>query len=422
MDLSGTGRAVSTATESNSDDLGQVMAVIVRLRELRDQGLDNEEIARRVAVDHPRTPGGGAWSATTVEHVLRVADSSENEHRRRWRDGTAHPSEPERNFALPVETGDDGRPLVDAAGPVPISTVRRASAAALILVLIAGVIIYQVLSRSSDETTTEVDGSDRTVSDEERTSASQALLSEADGAEPAPSDQSVDSIVERGDEALPVDGLDQPADRPPLVVDIDDLPPGDPADRLSVRIEAGDGEAAENGLLPASATIRTDGKLHIEGAFRTRADADSFVEQASRVFGADALVESYTVNPAAPRAEVSDVALDKPVLFESGSAEIHPEYIPFLEACAGVLEANSHIIMSVSAYTDSIGDDDVNLELSRRRAQAIVGFYRDLAIDDVQLAASGLGEAEPVADNSTPKGRERNRRAMLQLLNIMDER
>ncbi len=192
------------------------------------------------------------------------------------------------------------------------------------------------------------------------------------------------------------------------------------ADQLVVRIEPSAPET-DDGVAPASATIRTDGKLYIEGAFRSESEARSFLDAAAEVFGTEALVSDYTIDPTAPDPTVSDVILEKPVLFESGSAVIDPEYIPFLEACGDVLKLNPHIVMSVSAFTDASGDSEFNLELSQQRADAVINFYRTLDIGDDQLISTGFGESDFVADNETEEGRQRNRRAILELLNIMKD-
>ncbi|MDH3293483.1 MAG: OmpA family protein [Acidimicrobiia bacterium] len=189
-------------------------------------------------------------------------------------------------------------------------------------------------------------------------------------------------------------------------------------DRLVIRIEPLE-PATDGGLAPATATIRTDGKLHIEGAFRSEAEAQRFAGEAAKVFGQDAIVASYSINPAAPSPDASDVTLEKPVLFETGSATIDPEYIPFLEACGDVLKLNPNIVMSITAITDSTGDAQLNLELSQKRADAILAFYRSIDVSQEQLLATGLGESTAIADNSTAEGRQQNRRAMLELLNVI---
>jgi outer membrane protein OmpA-like peptidoglycan-associated protein len=200
----------------------------------------------------------------------------------------------------------------------------------------------------------------------------------------------------------------------------EDLPTGEDADRMSIQIETQSSEnsAGEGG---ATATVREDGRLYFEGAFRSQDEADRFITRAAEVFGAEAIVESYSIDPAAPRPAAADVALDKPVLFESGSAEIHPDYIPFLEACGNVLKLNPQITMSIYAFTDSTGSQDFNLRLSQERAQAIVDFYQSMDVDDRQLVGTGFGEDAQFGDNLSEEGRSENRRAMLQLLNVMSD-
>ncbi len=205
--------------------------------------------------------------------------------------------------------------------------------------------------------------------------------------------------------------------------DAADLPQGEDEDQMSIRIEtpSTDASADSGGIGGATATIRSDGRLYFEGAFRSTEEADRHVARAAEVFGADAIVEDYVIDPQAAVPAAGDVALDKPVLFERGSAEIHPDYIPFLEACGDVLKLNPQITMSISGFTDSTGSEQFNLELSQLRAQAIVDFYRDLDVDDGQLIGAGFGEQADFGDNDTESGRTENRRAMLQLLNVMAE-
>ncbi len=203
-----------------------------------------------------------------------------------------------------------------------------------------------------------------------------------------------------------------------LFPDPADLPQGEDADRMSIVIETDDENGADGG---ATATVRADGLLYFEGAFRSEDEADQYVSRAADVFGAENLVLNYSINPDAPAPSAANVALEKPVLFETDSAVIHPDYIPFLEACEGVLKANPDIKMSVAAFTDSVGDEDYNLSLSQRRAQAIIDFYRSRDIAADRLIGTGFGEGIPIADNQTVEGRSQNRRAMLELLDVMSD-
>jgi OOP family OmpA-OmpF porin len=67
----------------------------------------------------------------------------------------------------------------------------------------------------------------------------------------------------------------------------------------------------------------------------------------------------------------------------------------------------------VGGYTDSTGDDAYNLELSQRRAQSALDYLTSLRVATGQMTAVGYGEANPIADNSTPGGQALNRRAVI---------
>ena len=192
------------------------------------------------------------------------------------------------------------------------------------------------------------------------------------------------------------------------------IPEGREEDVLRVIIPTEDaGEHA-----PPQATLR-DGKLVLEGTFRTSAEADRFVAQAADFVGTDNVVSDYTIDPAAPGIDEIGIALDKPVLFESGSAEIEPEYYEFLALCGDVMKLNPQITMVAEGFTDSVGSSEANLELSQRRAQAIVEFYRDYGIDESRFVTAGGGEDSPVGDNDTDEGRSQNRRTVLELLGVL---
>jgi outer membrane protein OmpA-like peptidoglycan-associated protein len=67
----------------------------------------------------------------------------------------------------------------------------------------------------------------------------------------------------------------------------------------------------------------------------------------------------------------------------------------------------------IGGYTDSTGDDAYNLDLSKRRAQSALDYLTSLGIAPGRLTAMGYGEANPIADNSTPEGQALNRRAVI---------
>lgn len=102
------------------------------------------------------------------------------------------------------------------------------------------------------------------------------------------------------------------------------------------------------------------------------------------------------------------------VLFEPGAAVLHPDALPFLQALAEVLiEFERHV--EVVGHTDNVPISTAafptNWELSAARAVIVVRILTDLyQVDPATISAKAAGEYQPVAENATKEGREKNRR------------
>jgi outer membrane protein OmpA-like peptidoglycan-associated protein len=70
---------------------------------------------------------------------------------------------------------------------------------------------------------------------------------------------------------------------------------------------------------------------------------------------------------------------------------------------------------SVTGHTDNVGDPVSNQTLSQLRANAVVAYLRTRGVSSDKLIAKGMGDKEPVADNSTASGRTANRRMEIKL-------
>jgi OmpA-OmpF porin, OOP family len=102
------------------------------------------------------------------------------------------------------------------------------------------------------------------------------------------------------------------------------------------------------------------------------------------------------------------------ILFDTDSDVIKPESAPVIKQIAQVLEKNPGLKLLIEGHTDSVGDAAHNLDLSKRRAEAVksvlVGQFN---IDGLRLSTAGLGSTKPVDSNDTPQGRAQNRRVEL---------
>ena len=99
------------------------------------------------------------------------------------------------------------------------------------------------------------------------------------------------------------------------------------------------------------------------------------------------------------------------IYFNTDKAEIKPESYAIIKSVADYLKENPEVKIQIIGHTDAQGEDDYNLQLSERRARAVIrALVHQFEIDENRMSAIGKGETEPVDDNATEKGRANNRR------------
>ena len=115
-------------------------------------------------------------------------------------------------------------------------------------------------------------------------------------------------------------------------------------------------------------------------------------------------------------ARIQAVQEDRKIVFEPGSVEITEEAGEILDAIAELLPACTHVRMEIGGHTDSQGREEMNLNLSQSRADAVLNGLLARGVLVSNLTAQGYGESQPIASNETEEGRERNRRIEFRLL------
>lgn len=96
--------------------------------------------------------------------------------------------------------------------------------------------------------------------------------------------------------------------------------------------------------------------------------------------------------------------------FAKGSAEPAAPLKTMLDRVTVALEDPPVTALTIIGHTDSIGSETNNLQLSIRRAEAVMEYLRQRGIALTRMNADGHGEAEPIADNKDEAGRTLNRR------------
>lgn len=103
------------------------------------------------------------------------------------------------------------------------------------------------------------------------------------------------------------------------------------------------------------------------------------------------------------------VTLD--VKFDFDKTAIKPQFHNELKEIASFLQQYSEVSITLEGHTDSIGTREYNLDLSERRAASVKEYIvQKFGISPDRIETQGYGEAEPIADNDTASGRQKNRR------------
>jgi OOP family OmpA-OmpF porin len=113
---------------------------------------------------------------------------------------------------------------------------------------------------------------------------------------------------------------------------------------------------------------------------------------------------------------VQDLNALPPVYFDTNQASVRPESLSVLRDVADRLAERPNVRVRVIGHTDSRNSAAYNLDLSQRRAEAVVSFLIDQGISPRRLVAVGRGESEPIASNNTEQGRAENRRVAYEVI------
>jgi outer membrane protein OmpA-like peptidoglycan-associated protein len=153
------------------------------------------------------------------------------------------------------------------------------------------------------------------------------------------------------------------------------------------------------------------GKLYLTGTLPDIETADVIVQRAGAIVGPDNLIVDHTFDPSVviePDIEIPIVVEDV-VYFETGSATIAPEFYPLIDLGVLLLQLNPQASITVLTYTDASGSAEANLELSRKRAQAIKDYLIFMGGNPDQLLLDPRGEEGAVEGVSAEIAAEERR-------------
>jgi OmpA-OmpF porin, OOP family len=106
------------------------------------------------------------------------------------------------------------------------------------------------------------------------------------------------------------------------------------------------------------------------------------------------------------------------VNFDTGKAVLSNQAKAELCATASEAEGRNNALMLIVGYTDSVGSEEYNQQLSERRAASVINYLQQACRWKPyrMLTPAGMSESDPLADNSTPEGKAQNRRVAVNIL------
>ena len=103
------------------------------------------------------------------------------------------------------------------------------------------------------------------------------------------------------------------------------------------------------------------------------------------------------------------------ITFDTNKSNIKPNFYATLNKVAQTLTEDNKSGILVTGYTDSTGNDSINIPLSQARAQSVANYLAGQGLARTRINAQGQGSANPIASNATAEGREQNRRVEISI-------
>lgn len=157
------------------------------------------------------------------------------------------------------------------------------------------------------------------------------------------------------------------------------------------------------GLVP-NVTVKTEQGIDVNSAVNTSVS--------------DAEKALASINPDQVKPIDIATALNLQIInFATGSDDIPDVNKSVLDQAAALMNRVPNVQLTVKGHTDNTGDANANKELSRERAQAVVDYLVSKGVDPSKLSAVGLGQDEPIAENTSEEGKFKNRRIAFEVTN-----
>ncbi len=111
-----------------------------------------------------------------------------------------------------------------------------------------------------------------------------------------------------------------------------------------------------------------------------------------------------------------EILVTNNILFDFGKSVLREESYAEMDKIVRMMRANTNMKIELSAYTDAIGSETRNQEVSEDRAASAKQYLMSKNIEGNRITAKGFGKSNPIASNNTEEGRQKNRRVEFKVL------
>ena len=155
--------------------------------------------------------------------------------------------------------------------------------------------------------------------------------------------------------------------------------------------------------------------------YAVNVNAKGYLFYSQNVNLAEGLKEGFEWKPVVTHIQLKPIEMGESValrnvFFETGKYDLLAASQVELEKVYDLMEKNATLKIELGGHTDNVGGDAMNMTLSEQRAKAVYDWLVAKGIDASRLSYKGYGATQPIADNSTPEGREQNRRTVFMIV------
>ena len=162
------------------------------------------------------------------------------------------------------------------------------------------------------------------------------------------------------------------------------------------------------------------GRVYLHGRVPNASVAATIVRKAAAVVGDGNVEQDYVIDPSTPDVAGGPLTVVDTVQFDVNSDVARPEFGRILDLGVLLMRQNPAVRITVVGRADSRGPANYNLQLSTRRAAAVVTYIVSRGVDRSRLTIDARGAGDPLADGETADAMQANRSVEFVILGLLE--